>query len=163
MIVLVLGGARSGKSEAAERIVSGLGEKVTYLATGTADDDGAMAERIAAHRRRRPPAWATVEVGEGLSDHLLGVAGPVLLDALGTWLARSDGFEVDAVELCQALESRPGDTVVVSDEVGLGVHPATDSGRRFRDALGMLNQRVAAVADEVLLVVAGRVLRLGPV
>ena len=171
MIVLVLGGARSGKSEAAERMVSHLGEKVTYLATGWAPgagddmsgDDMAgddMAERIAAHRRRRPSEWATVELSDGLAAHLSDVDGPVLVDALGTWLACQAGFEVDADQLCQALTTRSGDTVVVSDEVGLGVHPATEAGRRFRDALGALNQRVAAVADDVFLVVAGRVLRL---
>ncbi len=164
MIVLVLGGARSGKSEAAERVVSGLGQKVTYLATGAvarddmADDD--MAERVAAHRRRRPAEWVTVEVSDGLAAHLSGLDGPVLVDALGTWLAGQAGFEVDADELCQALSTRSGDTVVVSEEVGLGVHPATEAGRRFRDALGTLNQRVAEVADDVFLVVAGRVLHL---
>lgn len=168
MIVLVLGGARSGKSEAAERMVArlgGPGAKVTYLATAPAPDgdevaDEDMAQRIAAHRRRRPPEWATVEVGDGLAGHLSGLDGPVLVDALGAWLAGQAGFEVDADELCRALCDRPGDTVVVSEEVGLGVHPATEAGRRFRDALGSLNQRVAAVADEVFLVVAGRLLRL---
>jgi adenosylcobinamide kinase/adenosylcobinamide-phosphate guanylyltransferase len=69
---------------------------------------------------------------------------------------------VDAGALCAALTGRPADTVVVSEEVGLGVHPATEDGRRFRDALGTLNQAVAAVADEVLFVVAGRILPLGP-
>ncbi len=161
MIVLVLGGVRSGKSETAERMVSGLGHQVTYLAAARAgDDDTDMAERIAAHRRRRPPHWDTVEVGDGLAAHLSEVDGPVLVDALGTWLAGRPGFEVDADQLCHALSTRSGDTVVVSEEVGLGVHPATEAGRRFRDALGTLNQRVAAVADEVFLVVAGRVLRL---
>jgi adenosyl cobinamide kinase/adenosyl cobinamide phosphate guanylyltransferase len=161
VIILVLGGARSGKSEAAERMAARLGEEVTFLATGAADDDDDMTERIAAHRRRRPPTWATVEVDDGLGPHLLEVDGPVLVDALGTWLARQAGFQVDADELCDALVRRQGDTVVVSEEVGLGVHPATDAGRRYRDALGTLNQRVAAVADDVFLVVAGRVLRLG--
>ncbi len=159
MIALLLGGARSGKSAAAERMASRLGGPVTFLATGVAADED-MAERIALHRRRRPPDWATVEVGEGgggLVPVLASVEGPVLLDALGAWLARQDGFRADADELCAVLCSRNGDTVVVSEEVGLGVHPATDAGRRFRDALGVLNQRVAAVADEVFLVLAGRV------
>ena len=161
MIALLLGGARSGKSEAAERMAGRLGGEVTFLATGVAVDED-MAERIAAHRRRRPPSWATVEVadGEGLVPVLASVEGPVLLDALGSWLARQPRFRADADELCLALRSRRGDTVVVSEEVGLGVHPATDAGRRFRDALGVLNQGVAAVADEVLLVMAGRCLRL---
>ena len=160
MIVLVLGGARSGKSEVAERLAHGLGDSVTFLATGVAAGDADMAERIEAHRRRRPAAWATVEVGDGLAEALAGLDGPVLLDALGTWLARQTGFEVDAAELCRALSSRRGDTVVVSEEVGLGVHPASDAGRRFRDALGALNQEVAAAADDVFFVVAGRLVRL---
>ncbi len=165
MIALVLGGARSGKSEAAERLAARLGGAVTFMATGTAVDavgtDEDMAERIAAHRLRRPPAWSTLEVEDDLVGPLGAVDGPVLVDALGTWLARRDHFEVDAGELCRVLSSRRGDTVVVSEEVGLGVHPTSDTGRRFRDALGCLNQQVAAVADDVLLVVAGRVLPLG--
>jgi adenosyl cobinamide kinase/adenosyl cobinamide phosphate guanylyltransferase len=88
------------------------------------------------------------------------VTGPVVLDALGPWVAASDGLEVDSGALCRALAERLGDTVVVSEEVGFGVHPSTDIGRRFRDALGQLNQAVASVADDVILVVAGRVLRL---
>ena len=162
MIALLLGGARSGKSAAAERMAGRLGGPVTFLATGVAADED-MAGRIAAHRRRRPPAWATVEVGEGgegLVPLLASVEGPVLLDALGAWLARQDRFRADADELCGVLRSRKGDTVVVSEEVGLGVHPATEAGRRFRDALGTLNQRVAAVADEAYLVLAGRLLPL---
>lgn len=159
MIALVLGGARSGKSEAAERMAARLGEKVTYFATGSAYDEE-MAERIALHRRRRPSAWSTVEVADGLVAALLDVDGPVVVDALGTWLARREDFEVDAGELCRTLSTRAGDTVIVSDEVGLGVHPSTEAGRRFRDALGALNQRVAAVADDVYLMVAGRALSL---
>ena len=86
----------------------------------------------------------------------------VLVDALGPWVAASPGMTVDAAALCAALTGRAADTVVVSEEVGLGVHPATEDGRRFRDALGTLNQAVATVADEVLFVVAGRILPLGP-
>jgi adenosyl cobinamide kinase/adenosyl cobinamide phosphate guanylyltransferase len=86
-----------------------------------------------------------------------------VLDALGPWVASVPDFGVDTGELCGALTERDGDTVVVSEEVGLGVHPATESGRRFRDALGELNQAVAGVADDVVLVVAGRALRLEPV
>lgn len=157
MITLVLGGARSGKSEVAERLAARLGDDVTYVATGVAADDE-MADRIAEHRARRPSTWSTVEAGDDLPGALRGVAGPVLLDALGTWLARVPDFAVDADALCDALGDRGGDTVVVSDEVGLGVHPSSEAGRRFRDALGLLNQRVADIADDVLLVVAGRVL-----
>jgi len=159
VITLVLGGARSGKSEAAEQMAARLGDAVTFVATGWAHDEE-MAGRIAAHRRRRPPAWPTVEVDAELASALSGLDGPVLVDALGTWLARRDRFEVDAPELCRALSQRRGDTVVVSDEVGMGVHPSTEAGRQFRDALGALNQRVADAADQVVLVMAGRVLHL---
>lgn len=160
MITLVLGGARSGKSEVAERLVARLGDSVTYVATGAAGDDPDMAARIERHRARRPQTWSTVESGDDLPGALRGIHGPVLVDALGTWLARADDFAVDTDALCGALAGREGDTVVVSEEVGLGVHPSSEAGRRFRDALGLLNQRVADIADDVLLVVAGRVLPL---
>ncbi|MDP8975727.1 MAG: bifunctional adenosylcobinamide kinase/adenosylcobinamide-phosphate guanylyltransferase [Actinomycetota bacterium] len=159
MITLILGGARSGKSEAAERVAGRLGHTVTFVATGWAHD-AEMAERIAIHRRRRPASWSTVEVDDGLAVALAALDGPVLVDALGTWLARRAHFEIDAGELCRALSERRGDTVVVSDEVGMGVHPSSETGRRFRDALGVLNHRVADVSDQVLLVMAGRVLHL---
>jgi adenosyl cobinamide kinase/adenosyl cobinamide phosphate guanylyltransferase len=160
VITLVLGGARSGKSEVAERIAGRLPEPVTYLATLTPGDDPDLAARIAAHRTRRPAGWRTVEAGPELPAVLRSVPGSVLVDALGPWVAASPGMIADAAALCAAMTGRGADTVVVSEEVGLGVHPATEEGRRFRDALGTLNQAVAAVADEVLLVVAGRILRL---
>jgi adenosylcobinamide kinase/adenosylcobinamide-phosphate guanylyltransferase len=156
-VTLVLGGARSGKSAFAERR-AGPGS-VTYVATGDGAD---MPERVAAHRARRPSTWTTIEAVD-LVGVLSSVVGTVLVDSLTTWVAGAAGFEVDIDELCRALSSRSGDTVVVSDEVGLGVHPSTEVGRAFRDALGLVNQAVAAVADEVLLVVAGRALVLGAV
>lgn len=161
MITLVLGGARSGKSAVAERLAARLAPRVTYVATGTADDDD-MAARIEAHRARRPSDWETVELvaTDDLAPTLRTTVGPLLLDALGTWLARAAAFRVDADALCDALRSRNGDTVVVSEEVGLGVHPSSEAGRHFRDELGLLNRRVADIADDVLFVVAGRVLRL---
>jgi adenosyl cobinamide kinase/adenosyl cobinamide phosphate guanylyltransferase len=159
MITLVLGGARSGKSELAERLVERSGQAVTYVATGVATD-GDMAARIAAHRIRRPTTWQTVEAGQDLASVVTELGGSLLVDSLGTWLARLDGFEADFVRLADSLAARPGDTVVVSDEVGLGVHPSSEVGRQFRDALGQLNRIVANAADEVLLVVAGRVIRL---
>jgi adenosyl cobinamide kinase/adenosyl cobinamide phosphate guanylyltransferase len=159
MITLVLGGARSGKSAVAERLAAALPRPVTYVATGTPTDDD-MAARIAAHRLRRPPEWSTVEVGADLPEAVARLQGSLLIDALGTWVAATDGFTADGPALAHALAHRPGDAVVVSDEVGLGVHPSTDAGRRFRDRLGEVNRAVADVADEVLLVVAGRVLRL---
>jgi adenosylcobinamide kinase / adenosylcobinamide-phosphate guanylyltransferase len=161
-ITLLLGGAASGKSELAELMSAG-GEPVTYIATGVLDDrhpDPAFAARIEAHRRRRPAEWPTVEAGADLVGALDAVPGRALVDALGTWVAATPGFDVDIAGLCAVLRSRTAATVVVSDEVGLSVHPATEIGGRFRDVLGAVNQAVADVAGEVLLVVAGRVLPL---
>lgn len=164
MITLVLGGARSGKSAVAEQLAARLSPSVTYIATGTADDDD-MAARIEAHRARRPAQWETVELvaTDDLAPTLRSTTGPVLLDALGTWLARAAAFHVDVDALCDSLVHRRGDSVVVSEEVGLGVHPSSEAGRHFRDELGLLNRRVADVADDVLFVVAGRALPLGRV
>jgi adenosylcobinamide kinase/adenosylcobinamide-phosphate guanylyltransferase len=163
VITLVLGGTRSGKSEVAEALVAGAPGPVTYLATGQVTD-AEMAGRIAGHRRRRPAGWATIEAGCDLAGSLAGLAGHVLVDSLGTWVAGHADLAPDAEGLCAALRARAtagtGDTVVVSEEVGLGVHPPTEVGRRFADALGELNRAVADEADRVLLVVAGRVLPL---
>lgn len=163
-ITLILGGARSGKSAVASELAARCGEPVTFVATGVATDED-MAARIARHQAARPAGWRTVEAddaGNGLAGTVAALPGTVLVDSLGAWVARAEGFAVDAGNLCEALGTRAGDTVVVSDEVGLGVHPSTEAGREFRDALGEVNQAVAAVADEVLLVVAGRALRLEP-
>ncbi len=159
MITLVLGGARSGKSAVAERLAGQAGGPVAYIATGTASDPD-MAARIAAHRARRPLDWSTVECGSGLVEALTRAPCTVLVDALGTWLAQVEGFAPDVDALCDALRGRAEPTILVSEEVGMGVHPSTEEGRRFRDALGALNQAVAATADQVLLVVAGRTLAL---
>jgi adenosyl cobinamide kinase/adenosyl cobinamide phosphate guanylyltransferase len=157
VITLVLGGARSGKSAVAESLVDG---DVVYLATATVTDPD-FAERVQRHRARRPASWSTVESGPDLAGALHSCGDrPVLVDSLGTWLAGVDGFAADVDGLVEALRSRTAATVVVSEEVGLGVHPETEVGRRWRDAVGEANQAVAAVADDVLLVVAGRVLRL---
>lgn len=160
MIALVLGGARSGKSKYAERLASDLPDPVTYVATACVDGDADLAARVAEHRARRPASWTTVEDDPDLVGVLRATVGTVVLDALGPWVAAAPGFAVDVRALCNALRARAGDAVVVSEEVGLGVHPSTSDGRRFRDALGALNQAVAGVADEVTLVVAGQRLRL---
>ncbi len=161
MITLVLGGARSGKSEVAEALAGRLPAPVTYVATGSAGDDHDMAARIAAHRLRRPPDWTTVEAGADLEAALDALpGGTVLIDTLGTWVAAHPDLRPDVDRLLAALAARRGDTVIVSDEVGLGVHPSTEVGRRFRDVLGEANTAVADAADEVLLVIAGRVLPL---
>lgn len=159
-VVLVLGGARSGKSAVAERR-AGPGA-VTYVATWLPDAaDTDMAARVAAHRSRRPSTWTTVETADPAAA-IRACPGTVILDSLTAWVARAADFSVDAPALCRALVDLDGDAIVVSDEVGLGVHPSTGSGRRFRDALGLVNQAVAAIASDVVLVVAGRTLRLDP-
>jgi adenosyl cobinamide kinase/adenosyl cobinamide phosphate guanylyltransferase len=162
VIVLVVGGTRSGKSEVAERIAARAGTDVTYVATGTPSDAG-MRARIAEHRARRPAHGATIERPDDLAAALRTAPGTVLVDSLGTWVAATDDFAVDTSALCDALRSRDGVTVVVSEEVGMSVHPPTEAGRRFADALGTVNRAVADVADDVLLVVAGRALRLSDV
>ena len=176
--VLVLGGARSGKSERAELRLAGE-PQVIYVATGnrgTGDPD--WAARVAAHRARRPAWWRTAETTDlaGLlrADH--GTArGALLIDGIGSWLAAvldetgwdlRDGAARDAVaartaELVGAWRQACGYVVAVSDETGLGVVPASAAGRLFRDELGRLNQALAAESEEAELVVAGRVLPLG--
>lgn len=171
---LVLGGVRSGKSRHAEELMSGY-RYVTYVA-GSAPptgDDPEWAARVAAHRARRPAHWRTIETLD-IAGTLRQVTSPVLIDCLGTWLARVLG-EVGAWEQRpgwqRAVDERLQDfvdawqtttvpVVAVSNEVGSGVVPATHSGRVFRDVLGALNTAVAAGADSVRLVVAGRVVHL---
>ena len=162
MIALVLGGARSGKSAVAEAVASGLPSPVTYIATLDVGDDAELAARVEEHQARRPSTWRTVQAGPDLAVVLRDIDGSVLVDSLGPWVSATPGMQVDVEALCSALADRNGDTVVVSEEVGLSVHPSTESGRHFRDALGRLNQAVAARADEVRLVVAGCTLDLEP-
>lgn len=161
MIALVLGGARSGKSIVAERLVGSLSTSVTYLATAEFDaEDLEFVGRIEQHRERRPETWSTVEAGSDLANQLALTEGVVLVDSLGTWVAAHDAFAVDVDALVDALARRQSDTVLVSEEVGLGVHPSTELGGSFRDALGLVNQRIADIADRVVLVVAGRIFPL---
>lgn len=168
MITLVLGGARSGKSAVAEGLVSRHRSPVTYVATMDPAGDPELEARVEAHRRRRDPSWATVVVGgDGDLAGLLGrVEGTVLVDSLGPWVAgfggRAGVVEARGAALCAVLAARAGDTVLVSDEVGLAVHPSSAEGRLFRDALGAVNRAVSAVADAAYLVVAGRALELPP-
>lgn len=163
MITLVLGGARSGKSGVAEELAGASGASVAYLATARLnDEDHDLARRVAMHRLRRPAHWTTIECGDDLVGALTRVSGAAIIDSLGVWLAALPSMQCDATALCDFLGTYKGDVVVVSDEVGLGVHPSSEAGRKFRDALGTLNQAVAQVADTVLLVVAGQVLRVKP-
>lgn len=173
--ILVLGGARSGKSELAERLLSHC-DAVRYVAPGPAPDDhdDEWARRVAAHQLRRPASWSTHETANIAAVLRSDTASPVLVDCLGTWLTRmvDDSFGWDdlpaasrlltgsAIALVHALQNTTVDVVLVSNEVGLGVVPASASGRFFRDELGRLNRAVADICDEVLLVVAGRVIDL---
>lgn len=172
--VLVLGGARSGKSEQAELRLAGEPD-VTYVATGRAPGDREWAARVAAHRARRPAWWRTAETTD-LAGALAGASGALLIDGIGTWLAAAmdecgswDGSSQGAARLAGRIGGLVGAwrqtrarVVAVSDEAGLGVVPATPAGRLFRDELGRLNQVLAAESEEAELVVAGRVVPLGP-
>lgn len=170
--VLVTGGVRSGKSRHAEALLADA-PTVTYVAPGPAQDDADWAERIAAHRARRPASWTTLETGDLTAA--LDTPGPVLIDCLGTWLTRlvDDAALWEApsalvtahvaerlAAAVDALGDRQDPVVLVTNEVGLGVVPEHRSGRLFRDLLGTVNQAFGAECDEVHLVVAGRVLRL---
>ncbi len=160
-IVLVLGGARSGKSAHAERIVAESGLERVYIATGEPADPE-MAERIAHHRSRRGAEWRTVEEPLRLEETLRREGGEgraVLVDCLTLWLSNVLLSGADAEgrggALCEAVRRLPGLLVFVSNEVGLGLVPETPLGRRFRDAHGRLNQAVAEIAQRVVFVAAG--------
>jgi len=160
-ITLVLGGARSGKSRYAERLVEDAARWGTYCATAEAGD-AEMAERIAAHRARRGSFWRTVEAPLALAAAIAAHAEtdrPILVDCLTLWLSNlllaGKQADEEAGALCSALRKAAGMVVLVSNEVGMGLVPETLLGRRFRDAAGRLNQDVAALADRVVFVAAG--------
>ena len=160
-VTLVLGGARSGKSRYAERLVETAAGSGTYCATAEAGD-AEMAERIAAHRARRGPFWRTVEAPLALAPAIAAEAvadRPVLVDCLTLWLSNlllaDRRPEPEIRGLRSALREAAGSVVLVSNEVGMGLVPETPLGRRFRDAAGWLNQEIAALADRVVFVAAG--------
>lgn len=158
-LTLVLGGARSGKSHYAERLISAMSPPWTYVATAEARD-AEMAQRIATHQARRGSEWRTVEVPSDLAGALaLAQAGPILIDCLTLWLSNRmlAGADVDREigQLEAALARRSGPVVIVANEVGCGIVPDNALARRFRDLQGSLNHRIAAVADCVVLMVAG--------
>lgn len=169
MIVLVTGGARSGKSSFAERRAAESGEGVTYLATAQALDDE-MAARIARHRAERPPGWLTVEEPLDAPRGLAQATTPtVLLDCLSLWVSNlllsdlpDEAILARADALLAAAHARPGLTVLVTNEVGFGIVPDNALARRYRDALGWVNQRAAATSDEAWLLVSGLPLQLKP-
>jgi len=158
---VLLGGARSGKSALAQRLA---GESATLIATAEALD-AEMVERIRRHRAERPAGWITVEEATALEGALAGVdqQATVVVDCLSFWVANllEDGWADDEVEQASrdvaiSATGRPGLTIAVSNEVGMGVVPATPLGRRYRDLLGRVNADWVAAADRALLVVAGK-------
>jgi adenosylcobinamide kinase / adenosylcobinamide-phosphate guanylyltransferase len=165
--VLVLGGARSGKSAFAERLAAESGEPVLYVATATPSDEE-MAERIRLHRARRPAGWRTLEAPTRVAVAVaaeLRDARTVLVDDLtlllsNLMLQEAESSEERATREVEALLQLPAHVIVVSNEVGMGLVPPYPLGRRFRDALGRLNQCAAALVNDVYLMVAGLPLRL---
>ncbi|RMB62466.1 bifunctional adenosylcobinamide kinase/adenosylcobinamide-phosphate guanylyltransferase [Tessaracoccus antarcticus] len=167
---LVLGGARSGKSSWAEAQLRDR-TVVDYVATSLVDDDDPeWQDRVALHRSRRPGSWRTLETLDVAAVVRDPDEAPVLVDCLALWLSRTlddvDAWQADEAVWRPALEQRVDDLVdalgttsreviLVSNEVGSGVVPATASGRMYRDELGRLNARVAAACDELWLCVGG--------
>lgn len=173
--ILVTGGVRCGKSRWAEQRLHGVPD-VTYITPGYPADPAADAEwaaRVAAHRLARPASWRTVEIID-VAAALREQHGPVLVDCIGTWLTRQlDALGWDTprgavvteverrmAELADAVAAHPGPVVLVTNEVGWGLVSEHASGRLFADLLGRTNQALGAVVDDVMLLVAGRALRL---
>jgi adenosylcobinamide kinase/adenosylcobinamide-phosphate guanylyltransferase len=163
LMTLVLGGARSGKSRYAEGLIAALPapwqSPWTYVATAESGDEE-MAERIATHRGRRGPKWQTIEAPRDLAGALKSSRKtPVLVDCLTLWLSNlmlaETDIEAEVAHLEAALAAVTAPVVLVSNEVGYGIVPDYPLGRRFRDQQGILNQKIAARADRVVLVVAG--------
>jgi adenosylcobinamide kinase/adenosylcobinamide-phosphate guanylyltransferase len=156
----VLGGARSGKSRYAEGLIARLPKPWIYIATAEARDDE-MAARIAAHKARREAGWQTIEAPHELPEAFDAApqAAAVLVDCLTLWLANvmEAKFDMEKIfaRLEKALAARAGATVLVSNEVGLGIVPDNALARSFRDLQGVLNQRLAAQAPRVVMMVAG--------
>jgi adenosylcobinamide kinase/adenosylcobinamide-phosphate guanylyltransferase len=160
-VTLILGGARSGKSRYAQRLVEAAAACGTYCATAEARD-AEMAARIAAHRAQRGPFWHTVEEPLALATTIAATASsarPLLVDCLTLWLSNlllaGKPVADEAAALGRAMRLAAGPVVLVANEVGMGLVPETPLGRRFRDAAGGLNQEVATLADRVVFVAAG--------
>jgi adenosylcobinamide kinase/adenosylcobinamide-phosphate guanylyltransferase len=164
--LLVLGGARSGKSAYAQRRCEALGSRLVYIATAEARDEE-MAERIARHRAERDERWSTLEAPTDLCGAILAAAkgaDAVLVDCLTLWLSNLmlGGGDVAAARMALArlVERPPAPIVVIANEVGMGIVPDNALARRFRDEAGWLNQDVAGVAEEVVLMIAGLPMRV---
>jgi adenosylcobinamide kinase / adenosylcobinamide-phosphate guanylyltransferase len=174
-LTFLVGGARSGKSFLAVEQAARSGLAVTFIATAPADVtnettiDTEMHDRIARHRRERPSSWATIEEPLDLAGALTHAGGTfAIVDCLTLWASNvmwegrtDDEIDTVTVESIDAARRVGAPVVVVSNEVGLGIHPDTELGRRYRDVLGRVNQRWAAAADTALFMVAGRALLLG--
>jgi len=164
-VIVVTGGARSGKSAIAEGRALSLGAQAIYIATAEAHD-AEMAERIAAHQARRGPQWHTRHAPLALTEALVASdgQGPRLVDCLTLWLTNlmlgGHDWQVEAAALVVCLQAQGDPVVLVTNEVGSGIVPDNALARAFRDAAGWLNQHVAAVADEVILAVAGLPLKV---
>lgn len=162
----LLGGARSGKSSLAQQMAEHQPHPVCVVATAQ-PIDGDMAARIARHRADRPADWTTVEEPLDVAEAVRNAEGFLIIDCLTVWLGNAlhHGWTDDRVmdevdDVVDALRTRSTSAVVVSNEVGLGVHPETPLGRAYRDLLGHVNTRVARGAAESHLLVAGRILTL---
>lgn len=157
-LTLVVGGARSGKSRLAERLVRASTLPRSYIATAEAWD-AEMQARIAAHRDDRGAGWTTIEAPRDLPGALGRATGAVLVDCATLWLSNAmlagADLPAEVAALLAALAAHPGPVVVVSNEVGWGIVPDNALARAFRDEQGRLNQRLAEVADLVVGVMAG--------
>lgn len=166
--LLVLGGARSGKSRYAQQRAEAEAGALLYIATGQ-PFDAEMAERIARHRADRGPRWRTVEAPLALAETIATEAAPgrvLLVDCLTLWasnlmLAEHDA-EAEAERLAAAIRAAQGPLILVSNEVGLGIVPDNALARRFRDVAGRINQAAAAAVDEAVFLAAGLPLTLKP-
>lgn len=172
MLTVLLGGARSGKSSFAVRAGQRHPGGVTYIATsphiaGDADLD----DRIAAHQAERPATWRTIESELDLAAALsISDEDLVIVDCLTLWLNNllhhgidESGIANAALAAIAAASARTGDTIVITNEVGLGIVPDNELARRYRDTLGRMNQQWVAVSDRAYLLVAGRALLLSDV
>ncbi len=164
-IILILGGVRSGKSRYAQQLAARW-RRVTFLATAQSGDDEEMRRKIARHQSERPADWVTIEeplsLGRALQN-ATSTSDAILVDCLTLFSANllaahhddEPSLQAEIDSLCASLQSVRCPTILVSNEVGSGVVPAYASGRRFRDLAGEINQRVAGLADRVLLMIAG--------